>query len=875
MTDSTSPAGGDLQVQIQVRLIEALQEREHQLAKAQRLARIGSWSWDLRSGDVYCSDELLRISGRPPKAPALGQEDFVELVHADHRERFRAVLQEASHTDVEVAFEGPIVVPGGQERWVHVTAAVDRDVNSDPVRMHGVIQDRTDAHAAEETIDELSALFEALVENTSDVLMILNADGTIRYTSPSGMKVLGHVAGSQVARSFLELIHPDDVAIAISAAAEAAEAPPGSATSAEVRIAHADGTWRTFEASTRNLTTDDAIRGFLITSRDITERKNMELRLEHQALHDPLTGLPNRTLLTELAVAALARATRRGWNTSLVAIDVDEFGAINSRYGFDAGDQVLIEVAARLEDAFRPPDPLGLSSGSIVRAAADQFLVVGEQVDPEAVEALGLRVASVFQEPFRVADDLVEISASTGIAVAPPGSSDFGALLHEAETALRIAKTDGGGACELFDHDLRSRQAVRSDAKKALQRAIDNGELRLFFQPKVSLATDRIVGAEGLLRWDDPSRGLVPPLEFIPLAEETGLIVPIGGWVIEEACRRGAVWQRDFPDRPPLVVHVNVSTRQFGPALVKTVASALAATGLPAERLGLEVTESILLDDADSAASTLHDLKEMGVSLSIDDFGTGYSSLAYLKQLDLHELKIDKSFIDGLGEDAGDSAIVAAVIALAHALGLEVVAEGIETVAQLERLKSMGCDIGQGYYFAKPVPVEAMDQLLRDEASASWRSAEGTPVDDEAGDHYRADRVLIVDDSPEIRQLASISLTAVGFQVYEAADGLAGVEAAKRVAPDCILLDLNMPGLNGTDACRALRSDPATADCTIIMLTANTDAADKVGAFSSGADDYIIKPFSPRDLSARIHSAMRRRREQVAASAGSETDGGG
>lgn len=875
MTESRSPAAGDLQVQIQVRLIEALQEREHQLAKAQRLARIGSWSWDLRSGDAYCSDELLRISGRPPKAPALGQQEFVELFHPDHRDRFRAVLQEASETGVEVAFEGPIVVPGGQERWVHVNAAVDRDLNGDAVRMHGVIQDRTDVHTAEGTLDELSALFEALVENTSDVLTILNEDGTIRYTSPSAMKVLGYVPGSQVARSFLELIHPDDVAMAIASAGEAAEAPPGSVTTVEVRIAHADGTWRTFEASTRNLTADAAIRGFLITSRDITDRKNMEFRLEHQMLHDPLTGLPNRTLLTELTAAALARAARRGWNTSLVAIDLDDFGAINRRYRFDGGDQVLVEVAARLQDAFPPSDPLGRSSGSIARAGADQFLVVGEQVDPEAVEALWLRVAAVFQEPFRVADDLLEISASTGIAIAPPGSSDVGALLHEAEAALRIAKTYGGGACELFDHDLRAGHAARTEAKKALERAIDNGEFRLFFQPKVSLSTDRIVGAEGLLRWDDPSRGLVPPMEFIPLTEETGLIIPIGAWVIEEACRRGVVWQRDFPDRPPLTVCVNVSTRQFGPALVKTVASALAASGLPAERLGLEVTESILLEDANLAASTLHDLKEMGVTLSIDDFGTGYSSLAYLKQLDLHELKIDKSFIDGLGDDAGDSSIVAAVIALAHALGLEVVAEGIETLPQLERLKSMGCDIGQGYYFAKPVPIDAMDQLLRDEASATWHSTLEAPAEDEAGDRYRADRVLIVDDSPEIRQLASISLSSVGFQVHEAADGLAGVEAAKRVAPDCILLDLNMPGLNGTDACRALRSDPATANCTIIMLTANTDAADKVGAFSSGADDYIIKPFSPRDLAARIHSAMRRRREAMAASAGSETDGGG
>lgn len=874
MSDRPAPAAGDLQVQVQYRLIEALQEREHQLAKAQRLARMGSWSWDLRSGDAFCSEELLRIAGRAPEDPALGHQEFLELVRADHRERFAAVLQEASDTGLEVTFEGPIVLPDSRERWIRVTAAVERDVNGDAARIHGVMQDLTDTHAVEGALDELRTLFQALVENTSDVITILDPDGTIRYSSHTGLRVLGYEPGSQLPRPFLELIHPDDVATATSAFDGLRDSPESVAT-VEVRVAHADGTWRTFEATGRNLIADDAIRGFLITSRDITDRRQMESSLEHQMLHDPLTGLPNRTLVTELALAALARAKRRGWHTALLAVDVDDFGAVNRHHGFEGGDEALVEVAARLEKAFRPSGTGDHCSASVARFTGDQFLVVCEQVDVEAVEALCLRVASAFQEPFQIGEATVDLSASTGIALAPPGGSDFGSLLHEAEAALRIAKGYGGGACELFDQELRLVQAIRSDAKKGLQRAIDNQEFRLFFQPKVSLATDRIVGAEGLLRWEDPSRGLVPPLDFIPLAEETGLIVPIGAWVIEEACRRATAWQRDFPERPPLTVHVNVSTRQFGPALVETVASALAATGLPAERLGLEVTESILLEDATSAARTLRDLKEMGVGLSIDDFGTGYSSLAYLKQLDLHELKIDKSFIDGLGDDAGDSAIVAAVIALAHALDLGVVAEGIETLAQLERLKSMGCDTGQGYYFAKPVPAEAMDQLLRDEASASWHAGEEVAPDDDAGDHYRADRILIVDDSPEIRQLASISLTAAGFQVHEAPDGLAGVEAAKRVAPDCILLDLNMPGLNGTEACRALRSEPATANCTIIMLTANTDAADKVGAFSSGADDYIIKPFSPRDLSARIHSAMRRRREQVAAPAGSETDGGG
>lgn len=871
MSDRPQAGAGDLQVQVQYRLIEALQEREHQLAEAQRLAHMGSWSWDLASDVVSCSDELLRIVGRPPGDSPIAASAFFDLVRPDHRERWAAQRQVVLETGAGATFEGPIVLDDGHERRVRVTIAADHDFSGAPVRMHGVIHDVTDSHAAEEAFGELSALFEALVENTSDVLTILNTDGTIRYSSHSAFGILGYEPGSQVERPFLELIHPEDVGTAASAF-DAVRASPGSMATVEVRVAHADGTWRTFEATGRNLTTDAAIRGLLITSRDITERKGMESRLQHQMLHDPLTGLPNRSLFSELAAAALARATRRGWTTALVAVDLDDFGAVNRQHGFDGGDEVLLEVAARFENALRPSDAFSRDR-RIGRFAGDQFLILCEQFDVAAVNALWVRVASAFGAPYHIAQAQVDVSASTGIALAPPGGADFGVLLHEAEAALRIAKDYGGGGCELFDENLRLAQAIRTDARKGLQRAIDNQEFRLFLQPKVSLTTERIVGAEGLLRWEDPTRGLIPPMEFIPLAEETGQIVPIGAWVIAEACRHAATWQRDFPDRPPLTVYVNVSTRQFGPALVETVASSLAATDLPAERLGLEMTESILMDDVEVAITTLRSLMEMGVALSIDDFGTGYSSLSYLKQFDLHELKIDRSFINGLGDNTGDSAIVAAVIALAHALDLGVVAEGIETLPQLERLRSMGCETGQGYYFSRPVPAEAMTEILRDEASASWRSRAEDPGEDGPVDHYRADRILIVDDSPEIRQLANMSLTAVGFQVHEAPDGLAGVEAAKRLAPDCILLDLTMPGLNGMEACRALRSDPVTAGCTILMLTANTDASDKVAAFSSGADDYIIKPFSPRDLAARIHAAMGRRRDQMAPSTGSETSG--
>ncbi|MDP9419354.1 MAG: EAL domain-containing protein [Actinomycetota bacterium] len=417
----------------------------------------------------------------------------------------------------------------------------------------------------------------------------------------------------------------------------------------------------------------------------------------------------------------------------------------------------------------------------------------------------------------------------------------------------------------MFEQDLLTADNQRDEAELALRRALPDSELRLHFQPKVALDTERIVGVEALVRWQHPQRGMVAPLEFIPLAEATGLIVPIGAWVIEEACRQAARWRRSFPDRPLLVVSVNLSVRQFGPGLVDVLTRALSASGAEPGALCLELTESLLVDDVEGSVALLGELVGLGVALSIDDFGTGYSSLAYLKRFPLHELKIDKSFVDGLGRDANDTTIVAAVVALAHALELSVVAEGVETADQVQRLRTLGCQQAQGYHFARPGPAETIDALLRLETSASWRSHGSSDQSSEVGSQtYRPERVLVVDDDPEVRQLALMSLTAVGFEVHEATDGHSALATVKLVGPTCVLLDLVLPDVSGVELCRSLRADPATAACTLLMLTGSDGALDKVEAFSAGADDYITKPFSPRHLTGRVNAAMRRRREAAA-----------
>jgi diguanylate cyclase (GGDEF)-like protein len=578
--------------------------------------------------------------------------------------------------------------------------------------------------------------------------------------------------------------------------------------------------------------------------------------------HDPLTGVANWQLFVDRGAVALARAARNGWSTALLVIDLDRFHQINDRFGHESGNSVLAEVARRLSAGFRPFDTVGRPEYTLARVGDDEFRILCENVtDPATARSLGRRVADLLEAPVGVHDGEVLVTAAVGVTLAPPGEVDIEVLIVQADSAMRRAKQTGF-ARTVFAPDMAASSGDSDAAEVALRRAFTGGELRLRYQPKVALDSDRIVGAEALLYWQHPERGMVPPCEFIPLAEETGLIVAIGSWVIEEACREAARWRSSFPDIPALVVSVNVSARQFGAGLVDVVARALSATAIDPGTLCLEVTESVLMHDTEETVAILQELAGLGVSLSIDDFGTGYSSLSYLKRFPLHELKIDKSFVDGLGKNDQDTAIVAAVVAMAHALDLSVVAEGVETADQLQRLRTLGCEQAQGYHLARPGPPGAIDKLLRGEASPGGHSharrAEGSGAPSETS---RPNRILVVDDDANVRQLARMSLATVGFEVYEAVDGPSALSAATHISPDCILLDVAMPDMSGLEVCRALRADPRTAQCTILMLAIGNDPRDKIEAFSSAADDYIIKPFSPRNLVSRVHSAIRRRRE--------------
>ena len=436
---------------------------------------------------------------------------------------------------------------------------------------------------------------------------------------------------------------------------------------------------------------------------EVGEQAATEEALAHAYLHDALTGLPNRTQFTYRLAYALASGRGAPGSVAVLVLDLDRFKAVNDALGHEVGDELLVAVSGRLRAAGGPASEPAL----VARLGGDEFLGLfhGDDAEAMALDYAG-RALGALAAPLAVAGKEIYAGASIGIASTATGTTEPTPLLSNADAAMYQAKRRGGNRVEVFGEDLRVRVLDRMDTEHALHRALERSELELHYQPVVRVVDGRPVGCEALLRWDHPEQGLVPPTRFIPVAEESGLIIPIGTWVLEEGCRQVAHWEQIGFAGPGASVEVNLSARQVDhPDLVPSVERALRDSGLAPERVVLEITESTLMHDARTALGVLRRLKDLGVSLAIDDFGTGYSSLGYLRRFPLDVLKIDKSFVDGLGSDPGGIEIVAAVVGLAHALGLQVVAEGVETHRQLAALQELGCDYAQGYLFSPPVPA--------------------------------------------------------------------------------------------------------------------------------------------------------------------------
>ena len=568
-----------------------------------------------------------------------------------------------------------------------------------------------------------SARFRSLVHNATDLITVMDADGTIGYESPSCARQLGHDPAALVGTSFFELVDAQDRDHVRGVLAEVIQIA-GTALTMEYRVLHADGSTRCVESIVSNLIEDASVGGLVLNTRDVTDRKLLEEELAHQAFHDSLTGLSNRAVFRDRVDHALTRVERNHGRLAVLLLDLDGFKMINDGLGHDAGDHLLVAVGERLLSCARASD-------TVARLGGDEFAILLEdEGDVDRATGVAERLLSALRAPFELNGREVFIHASIGVALSSEDADTTKELIRNADTAMYAAKVAGKGRYEHFRPVMHARAVEKFEVQADLQRALGREEFAVHFQPIVDFTTGRISGIEALVRWMHPTRGLLPPAAFIGTAEETGLIVPLGRWVLGEACRRAADWRARYPDASQLWVSVNLSTRQLiEPDLAEQVGTILAETGLRPDALILEITEGSLMQDVVQTTAKLRELKDLGVRLAIDDFGTGSSSLGYLRTFPMDLLKIDKSFVDEVatGQPEGP-ALVKAIVELAQTLQLDTIAEGIEQDDQLAELRSVGCHSGQGFLFARPLQTEVMEAFLRDGGIPLTEPASGESI---------------------------------------------------------------------------------------------------------------------------------------------------
>ena len=671
---------------------------------------------DVDGNVVECSRSVLDVTDAT-RAEVIGRplaDDPWWRDHLDVRhevERLHAIAANGTPA------RGVISLPGGAHAAPLTVELVLTPATGHDGRVTGIVVEAYDLsarRAAESIIEsrsralaESDARFRALAESTSDLVCLHDPDGTYQYLSPSLRRLLGYEPDELIGDHPIERVHPEDRAL-VEQMYETAARSGAKTVDFTYRIRRRGGAFVWFESVlTPILGRDGEVVQLQSSSRDVTERKRTEEELVRLAFHDELTGLPNRALLLDRIGQALAVTRRTRQSIAVLFIDLDGFKSVNTTIGHYAGDATLVAVAERLTGMVRPGDTLA-------RLASDEFVMLCTGVDGVGgASVVASRILHALNQPFTVYGRTVDLTASIGIAVSS-GGYDPHRLVENADTAMHEAKRAGRNRYTVFDPEERNSALTRLATEFALRRAVERGELRLHYQPELDLVTNEITGVEALVRWQREDGTLIPPGEFIPLAEQTGLIVPIGKWVIEEACRQIQRWE-SLGGRlaKRLRVWVNLSARQLGePDLVPTIQDAIDAASISPSSICLEITESALMEDAEAAAAQLDQLRTLGISLGVDDFGTGYSSLAYLNRFPLDVLKIDRSFVSGLGTDPEAETIVAAIIDLAHALGLTVIAEGVETEQQLLVLRRLECDQAVGFYFSKPLQPERLTALL-------------------------------------------------------------------------------------------------------------------------------------------------------------------
>ena len=663
---------------------------------------------------LYISPAYEEVWGRSCESLYADPVSWLMAIHPEDSGKALATLETQFRTGDEFKEDYRIIRPDGTIRWVSVRAFPVRNHKGRFDRFVGIAEDITQRKLAQEAVRKSEEQFRLTFESAPIGMAITSLDGRFKRVNQSLCEALDYTESELLKLSFADISQPEDMDLHLSLQHKLSQNEE-SDFQLEQRYIAKNG--RPVDALLKVVMVRDAHGKPLHFNNqivDITERKKMEQQLLYDALHDSLTGLPNRALFMDRLEQELKRTrTQQGYLFAVLFLDLDRFKIVNDSMGHLVGDKLLVEIARRIEECVRTTD-------TVARLGGDEFTILLENISNlEVATKIAEKIDKTLAIPFSLEGYELFTSASIGIALSTQGYEKPEDILRDADLTMYSAKERGKARYEVFDRSMHTKAIERLHIENDLRRGIEREEFVVHYQPITSLSTGKITGFEALARWHHPTKGFISPGDFIPIAEETGLIIPLGNWLLEESCRQLKVWQLKYPEHSALKISVNLSGKQLKePSLIGQIDHILVKTQLRATSLKLEITESVLMENIEQAAQTLLALRERKIQLSIDDFGTGYSSLSYLHRFPVDTLKIDRSFINEIQSGQENSAIVKTIVTLAHMLNMDVIAEGIETTSQLDRLKILKCEHGQGFYFSKPLSKEDAERLIA--SSPQW-----------------------------------------------------------------------------------------------------------------------------------------------------------